>query len=58
MATDVESLYATVKSLVCVVKNNKAAANEMDKTRGYQVWDCRVGFLLKRCMFFRIFKQF
>lgn len=36
MATDVESLYAAVKSLVCVVKNNKAAADEMDKKRGYQ----------------------
>lgn len=37
MATDVESLYATVKSLVCIVKSNKAAAEEMDRMRGYQV---------------------
>ncbi|XP_039272900.2 WD repeat and FYVE domain-containing protein 3-like [Styela clava] len=36
MATDVEGLYAAVKSLVCIVKNNQAAANEMDRKRGYQ----------------------
>ena len=42
MATDVEGLYAAVKALVCVVRSNKVAQREMDRTRGYQVctgWD-------------------
>ncbi len=38
MATDVEGLYAAVKALVCVVKNNGPAMAEMERTRGYQVW--------------------
>ena len=37
MATDVEGLYAAVKALVCVVKNNGPAMAEMERTRGYQV---------------------
>nr|XP_022909115.1 WD repeat and FYVE domain-containing protein 3 [Onthophagus taurus] len=36
MAQDVESLYAGVKALVCVVRSNKAAQVEMDRKRGYQ----------------------
>lgn len=36
MAQDVESLYAGVKALVCVVRNNKIAQAEMDRRRGYQ----------------------
>ena len=37
MATDVEGLYAAVKALVCVVRSNKIAQREMDRTKGYQV---------------------
>jgi hypothetical protein len=37
MATDVEGLYASVKALVCVVRSNKSAANEMDRIKGYEV---------------------
>ena len=37
MATDVEGLYAAVKALVCVVRSNKNAMREMDRTKGYQV---------------------
>lgn len=36
MAEDVESLYAGVKALVCVVRSNKVAQAEMDQRRGYQ----------------------
>jgi WD repeat and FYVE domain-containing protein 3 len=36
MSQDVESLYAGVKALTCVVKSNKAAQNEMDRKRCYQ----------------------
>lgn len=36
MAQDVESLYAGVKALTCVVKSNHAAQNEMDRKRSYQ----------------------
>uniref|UniRef100_A0A8D8WKM9 WD repeat and FYVE domain-containing protein 3 n=1 Tax=Cacopsylla melanoneura TaxID=428564 RepID=A0A8D8WKM9_9HEMI len=36
MAQDIESLYAGVKALVCVVKSNKVAEEEMDRRRGYQ----------------------
>ncbi|XP_055386714.1 WD repeat and FYVE domain-containing protein 3 isoform X2 [Condylostylus longicornis] len=36
MAKDVESLYAGVKALTCVVKSNRAAQNEMDRKRSYQ----------------------
>ncbi|XP_064637335.1 WD repeat and FYVE domain-containing protein 3-like isoform X3 [Lineus longissimus] len=36
MAGDVEGLYAAVKALVCVVRNNKSAMREMIRTRGYQ----------------------
>lgn len=36
MAQDVESLYAGVKALTCVVRSNKAAQSEMDRKRSYQ----------------------
>lgn len=36
MAQDVESLYAGVKALVCVVRSNKITQAEMDRRRGYQ----------------------
>nr|XP_008195320.1 PREDICTED: WD repeat and FYVE domain-containing protein 3 isoform X2 [Tribolium castaneum] len=44
MAQDVESLYAGVKALVCVVKSNKVAQAEMDRKRGYQT----LAMLLRR----------
>jgi len=37
MAQDVESLYAGVKALTCVVRSNRAAQSEMDRKRSYQV---------------------
>ncbi|XP_042903173.1 WD repeat and FYVE domain-containing protein 3 isoform X2 [Parasteatoda tepidariorum] len=36
MAKDVEGLYAAVKALVCVVKSNRAAQQEMDRMKRYQ----------------------
>ncbi|XP_067008592.2 WD repeat and FYVE domain-containing protein 3 [Anabrus simplex] len=36
MAQDVESLYAAVKALVCVVRSNRMVQLEMDRRRGYQ----------------------
>lgn len=36
MAQDVESLYAGVKALTCVVRSNRAAQSEMDRKRCYQ----------------------
>lgn len=36
MAQDVESLYAGVKALTCVVRSNKSAQHEMDRKRSYQ----------------------
>lgn len=44
MAQDVESLYAGVKALVCVVRGNKVAQAEMDRKRGYQT----LAMLLRR----------
>ncbi|XP_071808138.1 WD repeat and FYVE domain-containing protein 3-like isoform X3 [Asterias amurensis] len=44
MSTDVEGLYAAVKALVCVVKNNGPAMAEMERTKGYQI----LAFLLKK----------
>lgn len=44
MAQDVESLYAGVKALVCVVRSNKTAQLEMDRGRGYQT----LAMLLRR----------
>ncbi|XP_044743172.1 WD repeat and FYVE domain-containing protein 3 isoform X2 [Chrysoperla carnea] len=44
MAQDVESLYAGVKALVCVVRSNKVAQEEMDRRRGYQT----LAMLLRR----------
>jgi WD repeat and FYVE domain-containing protein 3 len=37
MAKDVESLYAAVKALVCVVKSSQASQQEMDRKKGYQM---------------------
>jgi hypothetical protein len=37
MARDVESLFAGIKVLVCVVRSNPFARCEMEKTKGYQV---------------------
>merc|ERR1712020_559075 len=36
MARDMESLYAGVKALVCVLKSNPFAHYEMDSNKGYQ----------------------
>lgn len=36
MARDVESLYAGVKALLCVLKSNPFTRCEMEKSRGYQ----------------------
>lgn len=36
MAQDVETLYAGVKALVCVVRANRPAQQEMDRRRQYQ----------------------
>lgn len=36
MAQDVESLYAGVKALTCVVRSNRATQSEMDRKRSYQ----------------------
>lgn len=44
MSQDVESLYAGVKALTCVVKSNRAAQNEMDRKRCYQT----LGMFFKR----------
>ncbi|XP_051170147.1 WD repeat and FYVE domain-containing protein 3 [Leptopilina boulardi] len=44
MMQDVESLYAAVKALVCVVRSNQAAQQEMDRRRGYQT----LAMLLRR----------
>lgn len=44
MAQDVETLYAGVKALVCVVRSNKTAQKEMDRKRYYQT----LAMLLKR----------
>lgn len=44
MAQDIESLYAGVKALVCVVRSNKVAQAEMDRKRGYQT----LAMLLRR----------
>nr|CAI5836643.1 unnamed protein product [Callosobruchus analis] len=44
MAQDVESLYAGVKALVCVVRSNKVCQAEMDRKRGYQT----LAMLLRR----------
>ncbi|KAI8741991.1 WD repeat and FYVE domain-containing protein 3 isoform X1 [Biomphalaria glabrata] len=37
MAKDVESLYAAVKALVCVVKSNNSSKWDMDRIQGYQL---------------------
>ena len=42
MATTVDSLFASMKALVCTVANNQLALKEMEKTGGFQVGSCRV----------------
>ena len=37
MATTVDSLYASMKALVCIVGNNPSALKEMERTGGFQV---------------------
>ena len=37
MATTVDSLYASMKALVCIVGNNEVALKEMERTGGFQV---------------------
>ena len=37
MATTVDSLYASMKALVCIVGNNPVALREMERTGGFQV---------------------
>ncbi len=37
MSRDTESLYAAVKSLLCVLRSNPLARRNMDKERGYQI---------------------
>ncbi|KAG8229679.1 hypothetical protein J437_LFUL010268 [Ladona fulva] len=44
MAQDVESLYAAVKALVCVVRSNRCAQREMERQCGHQT----LAMLLRR----------
>ena len=44
MAVDMDSLYAAVKALNCVVRNNPTVAREMERLKGYQT----LGMLFKR----------
>ena len=37
MATTVDSLYASMKALVCIVGNNQLALKEMERTGGFKV---------------------
>ena len=37
MAKDSEGLYASVKALLCVIRNNNTIAKQMNVNRGYQV---------------------
>ena len=37
MATNVDSLYAAMKAMVCIVGNNSRALKEMERTGGFQV---------------------
>ena len=37
MATTVDSLYASMKALVCIVGNNQLALREMERMGGFQV---------------------
>ena len=37
MAMTVDSLYASMKALVCIVGNNQVALREMERTGGFQV---------------------
>ena len=40
MATNVDSLYAAMKAMVCIVGNNTRALKEMERTGGFQVYTC------------------
>ena len=37
MATTVDSLYASMKALVCIIGDNQVALKEMERTGGFQV---------------------
>ena len=37
MANNVDSLYAAMKAMVCIVGNNPRAMKEMERTGGFQV---------------------
>ena len=37
MATDVDSLYAGMKAMVCIVGNNSVAIKEMERMGGFKV---------------------
>ena len=37
MSVDSEGLYASLKALLCAVKNNQVIATHMNSARGYQV---------------------
>ena len=37
MATDVDSLYAGMKAMVCIVGNNSIAIKEMERMGGFKV---------------------
>ena len=52
MATDVESLYAAVKALVCVVRSNKCSKRDMHRMHGYQVNHQRVSKMVKSYLCF------
>ena len=40
MATNVDSLYASMKAMVCIVGNSIVALKEMERTGGFQVCVC------------------
>ena len=47
MATTVDSLYASMKALVCIIGNNSVALKEMERTGGFQVsYVCHPGLCL------------
>ena len=49
MATTVDSLYASMKALVCIVGNNQPALREMERTGGFRVGQSYTVLLL-HCM--------
>ena len=40
MAANVDSLYAAMKAVVCIVGNNDRALKEMERTGGFKVYTC------------------